>query len=281
MFMRLRKAKDSNNLNYKDSKLRLTKFKKYLQVRFRKDCLICNADLIALYDEPFVVESIIDLCKQCKFQFTFNIYCCEICAIPLPNNSQLLASQNVEVIKLVCGDCQKQKPLWAKALTSFIYEYPLDRLLVALKYNRRIDYIKTLARLLSHDIELEYSFFDSKTLRPEFIVPVPLHLFRESQRGYNQAQLLARELSKKLGLPLETNLIRRVRHTPQQSQLSKKQRTKNLAKAFEINSQQYIPKYIALVDDVMTTGSTAHAITKVLLDAGVKRVDVWCIARAE
>lgn len=281
MFMWLRIATDFKNLNYKDIKLLLTKLKKSLQIGFRKDCLLCNADLIELYSEPFLIESIIDLCDQCKMQLTVNIFCCAICAIPLQNNSQMHVSQNIDFNNFICGDCQKQKPLWEKALTSFIYEYPLDRLLISLKYNRRIDYIKTLARLLSHDIELQYNFADSSVPRPEYIVPVPLHLFRESQRGYNQAYLLARELSKQLGLSLQTKLIKRVRHTPQQSQLSKKQRTKNLAKAFEINSQHYIPKYVALVDDVMTTGSTAHAITKVLLEAGVQRVDVWCVARAE
>ena len=258
-----------------------TKFKKCLQIRFRNDCLICNADLIKQYQEPFIVEAIIDLCDQCKNQFACNIFCCARCAMPLQNNTQMNSPQKLETNQLVCGRCQKQEPLWEKALTSFIYEYPLDRLLIALKYNRRLDYVKTLARLLIQDIDMQYNFSDTDVPKPDFIVPVPLHLFRECQRGYNQAHLLARELSLQLKFPLQTKLIKRVRHTPQQSRLSKKQREKNLRNAFTVDPCINVPKYVALVDDVMTTGSTAHAVTKKLLEAGVQRVDVWCVARAE
>ena len=258
-----------------------TKIKKYLQVRFRNDCLICNADLIKQYQGPLIAESVIDLCAQCKNQFICNVFCCAKCAMPLQNNMYLHSPQKLENNQLVCGACQKQKPLWEKALTSFIYEYPLDRLLIALKYNRRIDYVKTLARLLIQDIDLQYNFTDAAVPKPDCIVPVPLHLLRECQRGYNQAHLLARELSLQLGFPLQTKLIKRVRNTPQQSRLPKKQREKNLRKAFAVDSSIRVPKYVALVDDVMTTGSTAHAVTKKLLELGVQRVDVWCVARAE
>jgi len=116
--------------------------------------------------------------------------------------------------------------------------------------------------------------------KPDCIVPVPLHFIREFQRGYNQAELIAKQLSYNLEIPLNRNLIKRIRHTPSQSSLSKKERQRNLRKAF-VCTQSEMPKFIALVDDVMTTGSTVEAITKILFGAGVKRVDVWCCARAE
>ena len=256
------------------------KIKKWLQIRFRNNCLLCDADLIGQYQEPFIEKSIVDLCIACRKQCRANILCCACCAIPLKTRTHSEFSQQ-DSRKHLCGACQKQKPLWEKALSSFVYEYPVDRLLIALKYQTRIDYTKSLASLLVQDVELEYDFENTEVVKPDCIVPVPLHLFRECRRGYNQAHLLARELCKQLGFPLQTKLIKRTRHTPQQSRLSKKQREKNLRKAFAINVFENIPKYIVLVDDVMTTGSTAHAVTKLLLDAGVQRVDVWCVARAE
>ncbi len=258
------------------------KLKKWLQIRLRNDCLICSVNLIERYQTSVSTVSAIDICSQCRTQFTENLFCCATCAIPLNQATQKNdSSQNTAAIEMMCGACQKHLPLWSKALTSFIYEYPVDRLLIALKYQRRIDYAKCLALILSQDIELAYNFTDVNIPKPDCIVPVPLHLYRECLRGYNQANLLARELSKQLKFPLQDKLITRVRHTPQQSRLSKKQRAKNLRNAFSLNLKETIPRYVALVDDVMTTGSTAHAVTKTLLDAGVQRVDVWCIARAE
>ncbi len=251
------------------------KLKNWLKTRLRNDCLLCGADILEYYGSESSADVVVDFCAQCRNQFTANLYCCTTCSIPLKETG------NNHYTELICGHCQKQMPLWTMALTSFTYEYPVDRLLIALKYQRRIDYAKSLALFLKRDVELVYDFDNASAAKPDCIVPVPLHVIRESFRGYNQATLLAHELSKELKLPLNNRLISRKRHTPQQSRLSKKQRAKNLRHAFEVNAQEPIPQYVALLDDVMTTGSTAHAVTKTLLDAGVKRVDVWCIARAE
>lgn len=236
----------------------------FLLRSFRNDCLLCSSNL------EFTDGKTKDFCDQCIKQLSKNLLSCELCAIPLCHSKHTQS--------LVCGACQKHEPPWVKAIAAFIYEYPINKLLIALKYQGRIEFAPALAKLLADDLKHVYDFDGEE--KPDCIVPVPLHFIREFQRGYNQAELIAKQLSYNLEIPLNRNLIKRIRHTPSQSSLSKKERQRNLRKAF-VCTQSEMPKFIALVDDVMTTGSTVEAITKILFGAGVKRVDVWCCARAE
>lgn len=112
------------------------------------------------------------------------------------------------------------------------------------------------------------------------LVPVPLHRFRLIKRGFNQAYELARYIGATLGIEVKMESLRRNRHTSAQSGLSRKQRRKNVRGAFYWKSYQRPAPHIALVDDVMTTGTTAMECTSVLKKAGAKRVDVWVAARA-
>ena len=115
---------------------------------------------------------------------------------------------------------------------------------------------------------------------PEYIIPVPLHPKRIRQRGYNQATLLAKPLSKALALPLDKFQVKRTRYTPAQSQLHKKARLKNMKNAFSCKKD--LPyQHVAIVDDVMTTGSTLNTLAHCLKQNGVSRVDVWVIARTQ
>lgn len=253
---------------------------------FRSDCLLCGSDIRTHYSKPSKAQPQsklhgIDICGACFPKLKRNLVCCEYCAIPL----EVALSQMDESLAL-CGACQTQPPLWQKVIASFVYEYPMDRFLVAMKYNGRVDLATCLARLMAQDLLISYHFSHSEKnttsdVRPDCLIPVPLHPRRETLRGYNQATLLANELSKQLNIPLNSGLIKRTRHTPMQSALSKNQRAKNLTAAFMINNSVSIPKYVAVIDDVMTTGSTAKVISKALLNAGVERVDIWCCARAE
>lgn len=115
--------------------------------------------------------------------------------------------------------------------------------------------------------------------RSELIVPVPLHYRRQWLRGYNQSELLARMLGKRLAIPCRTPL-RRVRPTRRQATLPRAERLKNLSGAFRVKPPDAIAgKRILLIDDVLTTGATLHAAARALLDAGAAEVNVFVVAR--
>ena len=114
---------------------------------------------------------------------------------------------------------------------------------------------------------------------PDFLVPVPLHPLRRRERGYNQAELLAQAISKRTGIPV-LNILQRVRNTTTQTHFDRKQRMKNLRKAFKTRSNRQIKgRQILLVDDVLTTGSTMDECARELLAAGTDRVYALAIGR--
>jgi ComF family protein len=112
------------------------------------------------------------------------------------------------------------------------------------------------------------------------IVPIPLHWRKRYHRQYNQAQRLARALARRTGVPLRAELLKRVKPTPTQTRLSRKERAANVKNAF-LSPEKHPATglRIVLVDDVLTTGATASACAKALMDNGAKFVDVWTVAR--
>jgi len=128
---------------------------------------------------------------------------------------------------------------------------------------------------------LARAFFDSWQ-REDFdgIAPVPLHLFRRRERGYNQAELLARGLAQRVAVP-KVDVLRRVTATLPQVGLSDAQRRENVRNAFRCaRPEEVAGKRLLLVDDVMTTGATVAGAARALLDAGAERVSVLTLARA-
>ncbi len=114
--------------------------------------------------------------------------------------------------------------------------------------------------------------------RPEALVPVPLHRQRLRQRGHDQALGLARDWGHALRVPVLDGALRRERDTRPQTELDAAQRQNNLDAAFRMHAP--CPRHVAIVDDVLTTGSTARAAAEALHAAGAARVDVWVVARA-
>jgi len=132
-----------------------------------------------------------------------------------------------------------------------------------------------LGRLLAYGCQEFLS-----TCPADLIVPVPLHPTRLRERGYNQALELAKPLAREFSLVLAPGLLRRTRATAAQSDLDAVARRKNLRGAFEVDTSHATPAHVALLDDVMTTGTTLREAARTLKRAGIGRVDVWALARA-
>jgi len=154
------------------------------------------------------------------------------------------------------------------------YRFPADRLVQGFKFRRQY----AAGRVLSH-LLCEYVCANDLN-QPDVLIPVPLHNLRMIERGFNQACELASYVSKILDIPLLTNALRRHRNTKAQSGLSRKQRRKNVRGAFYWHGAIRPGDHVALIDDVMTTGTTVTECTRVVKRAGAKRVDIWLAARA-
>ena len=143
------------------------------------------------------------------------------------------------------------------------------------KYNRQVHLRHLLGRMMAE------GFRDARLgeLRPDAIVPVPLHPTRKREREFNQAEVLALLAGRRLGLPVE-DCLRRTRYTLTQTHFHREERFGNLQGAFALRRGARVEgKVIALVDDVLTTGSTADACARVLREAGASAVIVITVAR--
>jgi ComF family protein len=114
----------------------------------------------------------------------------------------------------------------------------------------------------------------------DYIVPIPLHWLKVRERSFNQSVRLARRLSKETGIPVQPRLLRRTERTETQTRLTRAQRAENVKRAFAYRPRKPLNgERIVLLDDVLTTGATANACAKLLMDNGAGLVDVWTVAR--
>jgi ComF family protein len=168
-------------------------------------------------------------------------------------------------------------PLFARTLirvlVPFHYAYPVDHWIRALKFNGERVYARVLGALLAN------TFRALRQPPPQLIVPVPLHPQRYRDRGFNQAYELAKFAAAPLGVPVDARCLVRKLPTLEQSSLSSPaQRRKNVRGAFAVVRPVQAER-VALLDDVLTTGSTALAAAQALLAAGVREVELWAVAR--
>jgi ComF family protein len=241
------------------------------QVRrvFSVGCLLCGGSTGG--DEASLRGSKADLCSACHDDLPKNFPCCDRCAEPLTASSSAL----------VCGRCLQKRPRFDTATCAFRYEYPVDHLVRALKFHGRMAYGRVLGELLAHDLQsrrASASRSEAPLSWPEMIVPVPLAERRFRERGFNQAIEIGNALEHSLGVPLRADVAIRTRDTLEQAGLDSKARRRNLRRAFEL-TRKFKAKHVAIVDDVVTTGSTANELARVLKRAGVARVEVWAVAR--
>lgn len=200
------------------------------------------------------------LCQGCRRELPLNRHCCPRCALPLPDRQNTL-----------CGHCLSSKPTIDHSLIPFRYAEPIDYLIGQFKFAANLP----LGRLLS---QLWLTHVDATAVQPELLIPVPLHSRRLRERGYNQALELAKPLARQFGIPIDHHSCERVIDNPPQAGLKKQQRKRNIRGAFKLR-RTLEARHIALVDDVVTTGSTVTELARLLKRSGVERVDVWALAR--
>ncbi|EKE77520.1 ComF family protein [Gallaecimonas xiamenensis] len=169
-----------------------------------------------------------------------------------------------------CRACAQKAPPFDEVHFGVPYGPPLDALIHRFKYQRHW----WLDAPLCQPLLAALAGVD----RPDCLVPVPLHWSRRLWRGFNQAHLLAHHLGQALDLEVNPRLLRRQRATRQQQGLGRQARQRNLSRAFKLCGP--VPAHVALVDDVMTTGTTAATLARLLKQAGCQKVQLWCLARA-
>lgn len=203
-----------------------------------------------------------NLCAECRAQLPRINYGCARCGRELSQNA------------LICGKCLTHPPPFTRTIAPFFYAAPIDQLVIALKFHGHLLNAKLLGELLAENVVENYR----DCPKPELIIPVPLHKTRLKERGFNQALEIAKPVAKKLNVPLGRYHCKRIKNTAAQTSLTADERRVNVKKAFAVTHK--MPAHIAVIDDVITTGSTITECCKALRRKGAATIDVWCCARS-
>jgi len=216
-------------------------------------CLLCGRDLPEKQD--------IEFCPICvkKLEKISEDKCCKVCGAVLHSSN-------------ICLNCKKRKREFDMARSVYVYQDDIQKLIVGMKYNNKPYISRTLGKVLANK-------FKELNWKVDVVIPVPLTKKRYKSRGYNQAELLAKEFVAWNKLDLSTDILYKVKDTKQQAKLHFQERQNNLKKTFKIiNSDAIKDKNILLIDDVFTTGATANACSLSLKEAGANKVYVLCVA---
>lgn len=229
----------------------------YIWLKNKQTCLLCDE---TTNDTSFA------LCAPCERELPWLGDHCQVCALPLP------------MAHLTCGHCLKHPPAFHQVIVPWTYRFPVDSLISRFKHQAKWPFGRLLAELLGQF--LHYRFDNTELTRPDKLLPVPMADKRLRQRGYNQAAMLAQWLSPQLSITCDETVLLRPRETLAQQDLDAKARQRNLRSAFTLADGACVKGlHLALIDDVLTTGATANSLARLLIKAGARQVDVYCLAR--
>ncbi|MCM1083019.1 MAG: ComF family protein [Clostridium sp.] len=207
-------------------------------------------------------------------------YICTACDVLLPRVTEPTCFKCGKEISddeaELCEDCLRHERSFVRGFPAMNYDETFQESIAAFKYHGKKDYGKyfayEIARSRGRDIV---------EAGPEVLIPIPLHKKKLRKRGYNQAEVVARELGQRLGIPVDDKILIRTVNTLPQKRLNNVERENNLKKAFHSHQKRVKYNKVMLVDDIYTTGATVEACTKVLHNIGVK--DIYytsiCIGR--
>jgi ComF family protein len=171
---------------------------------------------------------------------------------------------------MTCGHCLKNPSSFDRTIAPLRYEFPLDILIQELKYRHQL----ALASFLGAELAKRAQSAPS----PDVLIPMPLHPSRLRERGFNQALELAKIVAGQLELPLLSQGAERIRATPPQVGLPWKERAKSVRGAFS-SVANLSGKHVAILDDVMTTGTSLHELALTLRKQGAAEISAWVVAR--
>ena len=210
------------------------------------------------------------LCPDCEAELSPNPDCCARCAIPLP---PALPADAMDKAARSCGNCLRKPPPFAQVIAPWLYSEYLGQLIHLWKFSGELGMTPLLATLWLQRAE---------PAPVDVLVPVPLHWWRQWRRGFNQSELLARQLQRSnptlAAVPIDTRLLLRQRATAVQSGSNAQARAQNLRGAFTVG-RPCDNLRIAVIDDVFTTGATATEVAGTLSRAGASHIEIWCLAR--
>lgn len=197
------------------------------------------------------------ICPACRERLSYvKAPCCMKCG-------KELACEEQEY----CEDCSRIPKHYKRGYPLFNYTEPVQKGILAFKYHNRREY----AEFYGEELWNRFSQ-DFMQMELDGILPVPLHWRKQKRRGYNQAELLARQLGHRLQVPVYTNLLARQVYTTPQKELNDRERLNNLKRAFLFRKNDVKLDRVLLVDDIYTTGATVEACTEVLRQAGIEQV---------
>ncbi|HUN56358.1 MAG TPA: ComF family protein [Smithella sp.] len=229
------------------------------EVVFPPRCLGCAEILHPVSGQIF--------CPDCgdKIKFiTGDI--CHICGTTFPDSPAR---------SHLCGDCLENKIYFSCARAVFSYENFILNAIHQFKFKRNISAGEILASFMAG-----FSFPDIDFADYSLLIPVPLHIKRLRERGFNQSLVLARAVGKKRQIPVNFSVLKRRRFTLTQTGSNREERKENIKGAFEVtNPKKIAGKNIILVDDVYTTGATINECAKTLVKAGARKIAVLTLAR--
>ena len=209
-----------------------------------------------------IVGDVHSFCAECWTKIEFlGESGCRTCGLPLE-------ATEAET----CGACLAKPPRIDRTRAVVAYGDLARNLAIHLKYGRKVAIARTMARYMAPLVRTPD--------RAPVLIPVPLHRSRLWSRGFNQSALVAREMSRRLGFPVNAMTLRRLKRTPPLKGMSQRQRRRTVSGAFKVADRSAVAgKTVILIDDVLTTGSTADACARALQRAGASRVELITWAR--